>query len=672
MAAVLAAWLAVSAWESVLLCSETTARGAFVYWAALRVALSWTLQLASPAWLVAAALGAAALALSVVPAGEKTKRRVRFAVSAAFALALAVWIHARLGSYSAFKWYPPFLGLAVVFAAVIALGHSEALVGNHATGARARLLGMLWPAVGLAGFLAAHLANHRLFVGMYPTLHLAALLWASASLQLAFFSLFARWLRRGRFRPVIVGLAVAAVAAAPAVLAPRDIVDRVTETAASSGALGEARLVGRSYDPRQEDALVQPLAPEPDAASLFAEASNLPRLPEGFCLEDYNVLLVTSEATRYDQTSLSDTTLGTTPNLVSLVADRGAYSFDRAFTASSGTLHSLSGLLCMTFPSMVRLETWGKAWHGRLDDAEDTVAELFARSGYDTFLVSHDHNGALQKTMIGLGAGFASRDYVYESGDGPDSLETDTRVARIAIEQLRKRARGDRRFFGWIFFASPHSDYLAHYDDMPGKTELDRYRQELRFMDENLGHVVSALRETGLLERTIVAFLGDHGEEFGEHGGTHHKTTVYSESTWVPLVVLVPGLEGERIGAPTSAVYLFPWLALAGPKLLADAARARLSEEIGPMMRATDGAVIVELVGHDRMLSSLVFDSRKIDYNFISGRVELFDTRTDPLEQRNLLGNRPELEAEAREVVDAYRRVRAARRRYTLSPDNDR
>ena len=672
IAAILATWFTIAALEAAMIAAETTARGAFVYWAALRVALSWTLQLAAPAWIIAAAIGAAALALSALPSGKKPKRRARLAVTATGGIALAIWIHSILGSYSAFKWYPPFLGLAVVFAAAFALGHAEAFAGHGASAARLRLGGMLWPAVGLGGFAAAHFANHRLFVGAYPTLHLAALLWASASLQLVFFSLFARWLRHGGLRPVVVGLAVAAALAAPAAFAPRGIVDNVIETAASSNALGEARLVGRSFDPRQEDVLARPLALEADAAALFAEASRFPRLPEGFRLADYNLLLVTSEATRYDQTSLFDPALGTTPNLASLVTDQGAYSFDRAFAASSGTLHSLSGLLCMTFPSMVRLETWGKAWHGRLDDAEETAPELFARSGYDTFLVSHDHNDALRTTMLGLGSGFASREYVYDSGDGPESAETDTRVARIAVAEIRKRARGDRRFFGWIFFASPHAEYLAHFAEMARDTDLDRYRQELRFMDEKLGHVVSALRETGLLERTIIAVVGDHGEEFGEHGGAYHKTTVYSESAWVPLVVRVPGMGGGRIGAPTSAVYLFPWLALAGPEPLAAAARSRLSEEIGPMMRATGGAVIVELVGHDRMLSSLVYESRKINYNFISGRTELFDTRTDPLEQRNLLGSRPELEAEARAAVDAYRRVRAAKRRYTLVPEYER
>jgi arylsulfatase A-like enzyme len=657
------AGIALAALEAALLAADAGNPGGWDWWAALGVTLPWTLELAAPVWIFAAAMAGAHLALAALPGSEITRRRAVLAATTLAGAALAVWIHSRLGTYAPFRWYPPLLGLTAAFAAVVVLGHARAFSDRWP-----RLAGALWPVAGLVGFAAVHLASHSLFVGRYPALHLAALLWAAALLHLACFSLLRVLLRRGRTRPVAASVVAVLVLAAPALFAPRELAAGLTEEAAASDALGQAWLVGRSYDPRTEDALAGPLPFETDAAAaaLFDAASRFPPLPGDFRLEDHNVLLVTSEATRWDQTSLARPELRTTPNLAALVSEGGATSFDEAYAASSGTLHSLSALLCMGLPSMLRIETWRKAWHGRLHEDEETVPDLFARAGYDTFLVSHDYNGAFEakKTMSGLDAGFASVDYVYEDGEEPGSETTDARLADLAVARLRERAGGDRRFFGWIFFASPHFDYFAHYADMPGETDLDRYRQELRFMDENLGRVLDALRETGLLERTVIAFAGDHGEEFGEHGGEYHKTTVYSESVRVPLVVRVPGMHGGRIDGPTSVAYLFPWLAQAGPSPLA--------EEIGPMMRATGGAVVVELVGHDRMLSSLVLPSRKINYDFLSGRVELFDRTADPLEQRDLLDDRPELEHEAREVVDAYRKVRAARRRYSLDPEKER
>ncbi len=52
--------------------------------------------------------------------------------------------------------------------------------------------------------------------------------------------------------------------------------------------------------------------------------------------------------------------------------------------------------------------------------------------------------------------------------------------------------------------------------------------------------------------RRSVIVTADHGEEFGDHGGRYHGTTVYEEQVRVPLVVNAPGLvaaPGGRAGA---------------------------------------------------------------------------------------------------------------------------
>jgi glucan phosphoethanolaminetransferase (alkaline phosphatase superfamily) len=665
-----AAWVGVALLEATNLAIDTPARGAMVFWACWRVTLLWTFELLAPVWVFSLILGATALLSRVLPPKRASmNRRVHVGVVAAASVSLAVWIHLTLGSYAEFLWYPPFLVAAVVAAFALWLGHVDPLTREGETARRRRIPSAAWTLVGLGGFAVGYFANRTLFVGQYPTLHLSILLWTCAFLQLFFFSVFLHRVRRRHVKLVAVAVGVVTALALPTTLASKELLDKVTTSAASSSTLSEARLVGYRYNPSVEDVLAAPLEPEPNAAALFAEMSNLPPLPDSFRLEDYNVLLVTSEATRYDQTSLHDPSLGTTPNLAAFVREDAAFSFGRAFAPSSGTLHSISSLLCMTFPSMIALETWGKAWHGALRSDEETVVELFAQAGYDTFLVSHDHKHAFQSKIVGFDQGFSSKTYVYESG-GRDSVDTDAQIADKAVAEIHKRASAERRFFGWIFFASPHSDYFAHYADMARKTDVERYRQEIRFMDVQLGRIVSALREEALLDRTVVIYAGDHGEEFQEHGGSHHKTTVYSESTRVPFVVRVPGFSGELIDAPTSLMYVFPWLALPGPKPLANAAQIRLSDEIGPMMRATHGAVVIELIGHDRMRSSLVYDSRKINFDFISKEIELFDPLSDPLERFELLRQRPELEAGARADIVSYMRVRAARRRFVLVPSN--
>ena len=53
----------------------------------------------------------------------------------------------------------------------------------------------------------------------------------------------------------------------------------------------------------------------------------------------------------------------------------------------------------------------------------------------------------------------------------------------------------------------------------------------------------------------------DHGEEFGEHGGHYHGTSVYEEQVHVPLIVSVPGtLTARRIAEPVQTIDLLPTL----------------------------------------------------------------------------------------------------------------
>src|SRR5260221_8260550 len=51
----------------------------------------------------------------------------------------------------------------------------------------------------------------------------------------------------------------------------------------------------------------------------------------------------------------------------------------------------------------------------------------------------------------------------------------------------------------------------------------------------------------------------DHGEEFGDHGGRYHGTSVYEEQVRVPLVVWAPGLvPARRVRDVVESVDLLP------------------------------------------------------------------------------------------------------------------
>lgn len=74
------------------------------------------------------------------------------------------------------------------------------------------------------------------------------------------------------------------------------------------------------------------------------------------------------------------------------------------------------------------------------------------------------------------------------------------------------------------------------------------------------GQVISALRETGLLNNTVVIFTADHGELAMEHR-QFYKMSMFEGSSHVPLMIMGPGLmSGLQVNQLVSLVDLYPTL----------------------------------------------------------------------------------------------------------------
>jgi choline-sulfatase len=94
------------------------------------------------------------------------------------------------------------------------------------------------------------------------------------------------------------------------------------------------------------------------------------------------------------------------------------------------------------------------------------------------------------------------------------------------------------------------------------------YYAAISYLDERVGQVLDALRESGLEDRTTVLFCADHGEMLGERG-LWYKMSFLEQSARVPLIVRSPGASGlsggARVAEPVSLVDVAPTvLELAG------------------------------------------------------------------------------------------------------------
>jgi arylsulfatase A-like enzyme len=161
------------------------------------------------------------------------------------------------------------------------------------------------------------------------------------------------------------------------------------------------------------------------------------------------------------------------------------------------------------------------------------------------------------------------------------------------------------------------------------------YRGEVAFNDQSFGTLLDSLRASGELDRTIVVFTSDHGEEFWEHGRFGHGFTLYEEVLHVPLVIRYPqlpepGLRVKRAVRTVDVVpTLFSLLGLESPPAVAGRSLFEPAGEHPEPVFAT-----LDLEG--ARFHSLRQGRWKLLVNRETGEKTLFDLEQDPREREPL------------------------------------
>jgi arylsulfatase A-like enzyme len=211
--------------------------------------------------------------------------------------------------------------------------------------------------------------------------------------------------------------------------------------------------------------------------------------------------------------------------------------------------------------------------------------------------------------------------------NGYDAEEL-TRRALSALDQLRA---GDRPFFLWVHYFDVHEPYRRHKSHDFGKQPVDRYDSEVAYTDRRVMRLIQTARAK--VHNLIVVVTADHGEEFGEHGGHFHGSSLYEEQVRVPLIFAVPGVSPRVIARPTSLLSVAPTLLdLLGLPLPDGLVGRTLVPRMVQRNPASPPPVFAE-VETKRMVAEgrhkLIVDSWR-------RTVELYDLKKDPHERKNL------------------------------------
>lgn len=219
----------------------------------------------------------------------------------------------------------------------------------------------------------------------------------------------------------------------------------------------------------------------------------------------------------------------------------------------------------------------------------------------------------------------------------------------------------DRPFFAYLADHAVHAPYdprpelLAHYEKKAARGNDRRddpaHAATVEAVDQNVGRIMAALDNLKLTDDTVVVFTSDNG-------GTPQFTAplrgskgqLYEGGIRVPLVVAWPGLAkpGNTFDEPVSSVDLYPTLLdLAG--LGRPEGQILDGVSLVPVLRGMALPKRERLFWHFPCYVGRATPAsavREGDYKLLEffedgGRVELYNLRTDPNEERDLAASQP-------------------------------
>jgi len=405
-------------------------------------------------------------------------------------------------------------------------------------------------------------------------------------------------------------------------------------------------------------------------------------VPEGASRIDSppNILFLFADDQRADTIAAWGNSDIQTPNLDRLV-ERG-YSFRSNYNLGAG-----GGAVCVPSRAMVNS---GRAYFRVPNDLQGVtlLGELLGQNGYTTFATGKWHNQrpswlrSFQRGKNIFFGGMSDHTRVPLVDLSPEHALVNERVgdgfsselfADAAVEFLTTY-ENEKPFYAYVAFTAPHdprqppmSYRQMYYDSRPPLPEnfvpqhpfnigdmtvrdenlapwprtpeivgdqLAEYYGMITHLDEQIGHILEALEQSGHADNTVVVYAADHGLAIGSHG-LLGKQSIYEHSQKCPLIIVGDGIPaGRSAEALTYLMDLFPTiLGIAGVTPPGDTDGADLASiwrGEKEVVRETLGLAYMQVSRSIRDQRYKLIRYPQIDYT------QLFDLVNDPHELNNL------------------------------------
>ncbi|MEY4582734.1 MAG: hypothetical protein RL701_7437 [Pseudomonadota bacterium] len=375
--------------------------------------------------------------------------------------------------------------------------------------------------------------------------------------------------------------------------------------------------------------LVRPPARTPATLALKAAVDAVPigggaPSDPSLSLRGDDILVITIDALRADRLRAYGSHLDRAPQLDKLAA--GSVVFAHAYTQTPHTSYAIGSLWTGKYLRPVLSLPAASREHA-------TLPRILRRFNYRTaafyppavFFVD-------EKRFAGLSEDHFGFEYVKEM-----YAPAHDRVAQL--REYLDQVEAGHHVLAWVHLFEPHEPYDPLPQYKRGDEPEQRYDAEVAAADAAVGELIELFRARRPHATVIVT--ADHGEEFGDHGGHYHGTTLFEEQVKVPLLWSSPGrVAPHRVEAPVQLVDIAPTLLAAlgiprDPRMRGSDLSAALSGT-STLPKARAFASIDEL----RMWSD---GQHKLVCETHEGNCRLYDLSADPSESRDATAAEPQI-----------------------------
>ncbi len=343
-------------------------------------------------------------------------------------------------------------------------------------------------------------------------------------------------------------------------------------------------------------------------------------------------------------------------------------------------------------PGVIRTHL-NSSW-GNLSDDAVLLPALLKQAGYFTAMVGKWHLG-LQEPDTPNTRGFdyfqgflgdMMDDYYHHRRHGnnymrlnkkeidPKGHATDL-FSQWAVDFIHKQKNAKNPFFLYLAYNAPHSPVQPPPEWLQKVKNRERKITERRaklvafieHMDDGIGRVLNALKESGQFDNTLIIFTSDNGGDLGQAANCgplrNGKGSMYEGGVRVPMCAVWTGhiQSGTVSNIPAITMDITP--------TCCQVAKSKIKHKIEgvsllPLFTGKKKTLpkrdfhFIRREGGRRYQGKTIHAMRRGDWKLVQNLpgapLELFNIKRDPMEKRNLRKAEPEIFQEMQEAMAAH------------------